>query len=162
MSNHLVPELTPTEYRLEPIPSRSPLYRKGHVTNNPTPEQERAAWELIELADVSRHPSTVKLRELIKEHGRHSQEVLKWAMLITRGKVHGTFLDMAAVNWAAQQSRQNEVPPFYLDRARRLLDPHNTPPDYVDAYRTLAGLCPGATHWTLDEAARRLAGDPAP
>ena len=47
-------------------------------------------------------------------------------MLITRGKVHGTFLDMAAVNWAAQQSRQNEVPPFYLDRARRLLDPHNT------------------------------------
>ena len=51
-------------------------------------------------------------------------------------------------------------PDFYLSRARRQLSPWNTVPDYVDAYRTLAELCPKAAHWALDKAARMLAEGP--
>lgn len=66
---------------------------------------------------------------------------------------------MSASNWAHEQSTRfaGEVPDFYLARARRVLDPCNTPPDYVDAYRTLAELCPKAADWALDKAAREIA-----
>ena len=113
----------------------------------------------MDVSDGVRHPNAERLRELIKEHGHHNEEVFEWAMLVARGKAHGPFLDMDAVKWAGQQSLYNEVPSFYLDRARRQLDPHDTPPDYVDSYRTLADLCPKAPHFALDKAARELADD---
>ena len=132
------------------------------MTTNLTPaEYERAAWELIELADVSRHPAAKKLLELIEKHGRHSNEVLEAAMTAARGVRPHSRRDHSIYEWAyeTEQSWRVEVPPFYEDRALRLLDPHNAPPDYVDAYRRLADLCPKATHQALDKAARQIASD---
>ena len=130
------------------------------MTNNPTPaEYKRAAWELIELADVSRHTAAKKLPELIENYGPHSNEVLEAAMAAVLGVDLHTRPGVGGRDWVreTEQSWRDKVPPFYLDRARRLLNPHNTPPDYVDAYRALAHLCPKATHRALDNAARQIA-----
>lgn len=132
------------------------------MTNDLTPaEYGRAAWELIELADVSRHPIAAKLRELIEQHGRHSYEVFEAAMAAALGVNLHTWVGVAARDWASEteESWRVEVPSFYLARARRQINPHNTPPDYLDAYRTLADLCPTATHKALDKAARQIADE---
>lgn len=133
------------------------------MTTPPTPDDYiRSAWELLELAraGVSRHPAGEKVRKAIEEHGPHSSEALHAAMAGALGMPDlRTRQGMGGREWVyeTEQSWRSEIPSFYMDRARRLLDPDTTPPDYVDAYSILSCLCPSASHEVLDRAARQIA-----
>ena len=132
---------------------------------NKTLDYEQRAWELIELARINATvPKEMEsilnnIRELSETHGRHSSKVIAAAVAAVAGVALGPPYGIGAseVVYEMEESARTEVPGFFLGRARRLLDPHHTPPDYVDTYCTLAELCPNASHRVLDAAARDLA-----
>ena len=119
-----------------------------------TPEEEQQAFELIELADISRHPEARHIRDAIQDTTGAQREYIIFERAIVA--VRGYSLDPSAKNWALRQPERRTIPLYKQTLASRLLDPQRTPPRYADWYRKLAELWPQADHQALDEAARRL------
>lgn len=124
-----------------------------------TPGEAQHAFELIELADISRHRFIKRLRRELDAHGPTSYDALVVAATIVR-QTH-VAQDRPAQTWATETAQGASVPPYIQFKAHKQLVPQSDP-SYVDYYRKLVELWPNADHPDLDETARRLASGKEP